>query len=303
MANPDTADKQLMGLPTELLQMIFKEVFRATLVPCKPLHTSIERRFHQRLWILYPSSVNVSKSYLAEAKRAILQHSTIDLQDRPPYYDSGNPPKFTFSADFCCIRHLRVSCWWNEHLRIEEIKSIVRGAPRLRRLTLEMPTYAWVPLPGSKHAGLITDPVPAGHGRSQRLAFRLPPKAASWIRPAFASELRRCFGDDYDACQFAGVLLEWLARNKSFELCTEIELRDEDWYFAQPLRRSLHLFTACYSTRTHALTITPGMDNYLEAAEEGPDYHVYMKPSVFDTLVENFVRSQTKHHYAEQMPS
>jgi hypothetical protein len=59
--------------------------------------------------------------------------------------------------------------------------------------------------------------------------------------------------------------------------------------------------TACYSTRTHTLAIIPGKDNCLEAAEEGPDYHVYTDPSVFDTLVENFVPEQADidAYYAE----
>ncbi|KPI36316.1 uncharacterized protein AB675_7284 [Cyphellophora attinorum] len=129
---------RLLDLPSELLQMIFRAVFAGQNLVCR------HNRSNNTVTIARPSSMIVSKCYLAEAKNALLvSEGVVDLELEWEGCDWEN---VSFSPEFQLIQHLKVP----EHIyhsggtpKAENVvRRALKAAPQLKSLTFTLASSA-----------------------------------------------------------------------------------------------------------------------------------------------------------------
>ncbi|KPI36332.1 uncharacterized protein AB675_7286 [Cyphellophora attinorum] len=283
MADTDSADNQLMDLPAELLQMIFKAVLRDQQVSCWffPYETD---RSPRALRIRYPASLIVSRRYFAEAKQAVLRHANVVLGE---YKWHLSPHEFTMTTDFQFVHCLSIPFRLNFNLRLDHLKDIIKAAPGLEKLILTLPAAIWTH--SDTELELLT-------GRSTfpeaPFAARLQPKAGRPFKELFQDNLLEIYPDHLDKLGYHmhAPFLAWLESGKKFDLC----FRSSANTAGDQVKRCHH-WDAIYSTRKHIISIRPGKDNCVEPWEHGPDYDVHMESAFFDRLIDNYVLTPKEH--------
>jgi hypothetical protein len=222
------AGRQLMDLPTEIIQLILEKMF------CDPrlyVHNDRGLWVSLPLTVRLPRSLLVSKKYFRLAKLVALEKATICAETL--YIERAATASLTVSVDFHSIQYLNVQRGEWQMISVPLLKAILDAVPRLRRLTMDGPDIV---LFANEHWSMtgysyINDPDPftviSGPGLEQHL------------KELFEKKLR-FFPDQkvfniYDFYNEPGgvAINAWLARKKEFELCFVARI------FGQPLRNIL----------------------------------------------------------------
>ncbi|KPI36363.1 uncharacterized protein AB675_7283 [Cyphellophora attinorum] len=256
----DTAS-HLPGLPSEVLQMIFKEVFKGLHLDCKYSPVSSITR------ITYPSSIIVSKQYLAEAMAAVLQEATIDLGRQKFNQARGLPYSF---PGFQNVQHIKAPLW--HHTLPGAALAAVKAAPRLLTLTLtlEYPFWLWHSSGSWKFA--------SGSFGSNAAQLVLETKGVEVFKSKFQSFLSHKLQPFW-----RDIIREWSQRHEAFQICMAADLTAQTTDL-----KSFHLSTAIFSTRTGALALMPGKDN-VNPVKDKPEFVVPLDPSFFRGLIGGYV--------------
>jgi hypothetical protein len=217
MATPPASNDatQLLDLPSELLQMIFREVFENPRLGCK------YQRSTQTAVIADPPSLLVSKKYLEQAKIAMLDEATVHLHrslltwlrvDSQKASSSGLYPHF--SPDFRLIQHLRSSSVPSPFDTWAWLKA-VEAAPLLRTLTLMY----------KDPIRLVKWPSEVGFGQiTEHSTVKLEQHARDMIKSAAEKAIGLCVDSDERTRVWTDLVQKCIERHRDLELVIEMEV-------------------------------------------------------------------------------